>query len=551
MDPVAIITGASQGLGLALARALAERRMGARHRRPPARPPRRRGRRVARQRHPRRRRRRRHHRPRSSPAARRRRRLPRAGPARRQQRQHARREPAAAARRSSTPTCCARRSTTTSSLRSRSSQLLAPHLHRRRDDRQHHVATRRSRRYPTWGGYGASKAALEHAGRVLAAEHPSGLRVLTVDPGDMRTEMHQDAFPDEDIGDRPLPEASVPGSARPHRRRATERPLRSHARSRRDASASSTPPPSGARSQPPISRRPSRGRLVAPLPLVFDARRRPRGARTAPRRVAVARDDVRLMVSPGDRRAGRTHASASSPITCSPAISSSSTPRPPSPPPSTPSLARRRRGRRPRLDRAPRRSLDGRAAAPASPTARREPLDAGPIVRPSARLDRRQPLVRSRSARHPARSASGWPRSAADADLARRAHRSGRPIRYRYVPRDWPIEATRPCSPTEPGSAEMPSAARPFTEAIVDAARPRRHRHRPDHAAHRRLVTRGLTSCRTPSATGSRRRPRPRQRGPRDRRPRHRRRHHGGAGARDGHRRDRHRAPAAAGGPTP
>jgi NAD(P)-dependent dehydrogenase (short-subunit alcohol dehydrogenase family) len=64
--------------------------------------------------------------------------------------------------------------------------------------------------YPTWGGYGASKAALDHAGRVLAAEHP-GWRVLSVDPGDMRTEMHQDAFPGEDITDRPLPEASVPG----------------------------------------------------------------------------------------------------------------------------------------------------------------------------------------------------------------------------------------------------------------------------------------------------------------------------------------------------
>jgi NAD(P)-dependent dehydrogenase (short-subunit alcohol dehydrogenase family) len=64
--------------------------------------------------------------------------------------------------------------------------------------------------YPSWGGYGASKAGLEHAGRVLAAER-ADLRVLTVDPGDMRTEMHQDAFPGEDISDRPPPEASVPG----------------------------------------------------------------------------------------------------------------------------------------------------------------------------------------------------------------------------------------------------------------------------------------------------------------------------------------------------
>jgi NAD(P)-dependent dehydrogenase (short-subunit alcohol dehydrogenase family) len=64
--------------------------------------------------------------------------------------------------------------------------------------------------YAGWGGYGATKAALDHVGRVLGVEHPD-LRVLTVDPGDMRTQMHQDAFPGEDISDRPPPEASVPG----------------------------------------------------------------------------------------------------------------------------------------------------------------------------------------------------------------------------------------------------------------------------------------------------------------------------------------------------
>jgi NAD(P)-dependent dehydrogenase (short-subunit alcohol dehydrogenase family) len=62
--------------------------------------------------------------------------------------------------------------------------------------------------YDGWGGYGASKAALEQASRVLAVERPD-LRVLVVDPGDMRTEMHQDAFPGEDISDRPLPESVV------------------------------------------------------------------------------------------------------------------------------------------------------------------------------------------------------------------------------------------------------------------------------------------------------------------------------------------------------
>jgi NAD(P)-dependent dehydrogenase (short-subunit alcohol dehydrogenase family) len=64
--------------------------------------------------------------------------------------------------------------------------------------------------YEGWGGYGSSKAALEQLTAVLAAEQP-GLRVYWVDPGDMRTQMHQDAFPGEDISDRPPPEDSVPG----------------------------------------------------------------------------------------------------------------------------------------------------------------------------------------------------------------------------------------------------------------------------------------------------------------------------------------------------
>ncbi|MBI1280987.1 MAG: SDR family NAD(P)-dependent oxidoreductase [Anaerolineaceae bacterium] len=64
--------------------------------------------------------------------------------------------------------------------------------------------------YAGWGGYGSSKAALEQMSAILAAENPQW-RVFWVDPGDMRTEMHQAAFPGEDISDRPLPEVSVPG----------------------------------------------------------------------------------------------------------------------------------------------------------------------------------------------------------------------------------------------------------------------------------------------------------------------------------------------------
>ena len=64
--------------------------------------------------------------------------------------------------------------------------------------------------YEGWGGYGSSKAALDQLTAILGPEHPE-LLVYAVDPGDMRTQMHQDAFPGEDISDRSPPEVSVPG----------------------------------------------------------------------------------------------------------------------------------------------------------------------------------------------------------------------------------------------------------------------------------------------------------------------------------------------------
>jgi NAD(P)-dependent dehydrogenase (short-subunit alcohol dehydrogenase family) len=67
--------------------------------------------------------------------------------------------------------------------------------------------------YPGWGGYGASKAALDQLARVLGAEEPD-LRVYAVDPGDMRTQMQADAFPGEDISDRAEPESVVPALRR-------------------------------------------------------------------------------------------------------------------------------------------------------------------------------------------------------------------------------------------------------------------------------------------------------------------------------------------------
>jgi NAD(P)-dependent dehydrogenase (short-subunit alcohol dehydrogenase family) len=67
--------------------------------------------------------------------------------------------------------------------------------------------------YPGWGGYGSAKAAVEQVSRILAAEEPA-LRVWWVDPGDLRTRMHQEAFPGEDIADRPEPATVAPAFLR-------------------------------------------------------------------------------------------------------------------------------------------------------------------------------------------------------------------------------------------------------------------------------------------------------------------------------------------------
>ena len=91
----------------------------------------------------------------------------------------------------------------------RLTQLLVPYLHA--GGRIVFVTSDASvAAYEGWGGYGSSKAALDHIAAVLAVEHPE-FRVYAVDPGDMNTRMHQEAFPGEDISDRPPPEASVPG----------------------------------------------------------------------------------------------------------------------------------------------------------------------------------------------------------------------------------------------------------------------------------------------------------------------------------------------------
>jgi NAD(P)-dependent dehydrogenase (short-subunit alcohol dehydrogenase family) len=92
-------------------------------------------------------------------------------------------------------------------------QLVLPGLRERRGALVNVTSDAAVEPYPGWGGYGSAKAAVEQLSRVLAAEEPH-IRVWWVDPGDLRTRMHQEAFPDEDISDRPLPSVAVPGFLR-------------------------------------------------------------------------------------------------------------------------------------------------------------------------------------------------------------------------------------------------------------------------------------------------------------------------------------------------
>lgn len=95
----------------------------------------------------------------------------------------------------------------------RLSQLLLPQLRESSGRLVNLSSDAATEAYPGWGGYGSSKAALDHLTAVLGTENP-WLRAYAVDPGDMNTRMHQEAFPGQDISDRPPPEASVPGLLR-------------------------------------------------------------------------------------------------------------------------------------------------------------------------------------------------------------------------------------------------------------------------------------------------------------------------------------------------
>ena len=92
-------------------------------------------------------------------------------------------------------------------------QLLLPHLQRSRGRVVNVTSDAAAEPYAGWGGYGSAKAALDQLSAVLAVELPD-LRVYALDPGDMATDLHQQAYPGEDISDRPSPESVVPALLR-------------------------------------------------------------------------------------------------------------------------------------------------------------------------------------------------------------------------------------------------------------------------------------------------------------------------------------------------
>src|SRR5919197_1368489 len=267
--------------------------------------------------------------------------------------------------------------------------------------------------YEGWGGYGSSKAALEQLTRILAVERAQ-LRVYAFDPGDMNTALHQEAFPGEDISDRPPPEDSVP----------------------------------------------------ALLELLEGD--------TTPEERGLARDDVRMLVARGDGRL--VHARARDlPDFLDPGdlvvINTSAT---------LPAALPARRADGMQLELRLSTPLPGVAAERRAEGAGRAcearwvvELRRGEDPFSGARTGDALDLPAGARAHLEAPYLSGPRLWAARLELPEPLMaylaRHGAPIRYRYVPTAHPLADYQTAYAVEPGSAEMPSAGRPLTPAVLTA----------------------------------------------------------------------------------
>ena len=287
--------------------------------------------------------------------------------------------------------------------------------------------------YTGWGGYGAAKAALEQASNVLAAEEPT-LRVWWADPGDLRTDMHQLAFPGEDISDRPEPSSVVPAFAAAGHAAAAERPV-------------PRGPPHAQRAGDLMSSTLADALADFSLPASLEAHEPPE-ARGLPR------DGVRMLVSrrasgeishhgfaelpglllPGDLLVVNTTATLPAHVTVSA------------------ELAVHFSGPRPDGSWLTElRQVTGKTTVPNGRgyPGQRLILPGGAVLTLESRATNRLWQARLSVAVVPY------------------LLRYGSPIRYSYVSRDWPLSHYQTVFAREPGSAEMPSASRPFSPSVV------------------------------------------------------------------------------------
>ena len=378
--------------------------------------------------------------------------------------------------------------------------------------------------YEGWGGYGATKAALDHLTLTLAAENP-GLRRLRRRP---RGHAH---------GDAP---GGVPGGGHQRPARCRRRSSPRLLRAARAAPGERSLPRRGLRG-PRASRcvMSAHDRVVTALGHAATRFPRPDDltATEPPEQRGLARDEVRLLVA---TPAGIAHARFRDlPAYLAPGdllvVNNSATLR----------GGVRRHARRRRAGgraRRPTRLDDGTWVVElrTAPDAARPVLDAAAGERIVRRVGLRSTLLEPYP--RPGSSPTGrgnrlW-RADGDGSTLSSAHllRHGRPIAYGYLARRYPLAAYQTVFASRPGSAEMPSAARPFTAELVTDLIATRRRHRADHAAHRRLVAGRRGGAAAGALRGARAHRAAGQRHARRGRPGHRRRHHRHPGPRVGRR---------------